>query len=126
VDIIATLLIAFLTAIIGYFIGTIQERNSIKWKENREAIQCAFACVHVQLYLAKDREKVYSELAKKWSDLKYNKIFNIINKKIYKELSEVLELPFYDPIIHEYDEQGANQFISRAEKILPILKKELE
>ena len=31
-------------AIIGFFVGIYKERNNTKWKENREAIQCAYAC----------------------------------------------------------------------------------
>lgn len=125
-EILTTLLIAFLTAIIGYFIGTIQERNSIKWKENREAIQCAYACFDLQSNRIKANVKRNSQLAEKWDDLKYNKNFNIINKDIHTKVRDILEMKIYDPENKTYNYDLRDEFISKLDEILPMLKKELE
>lgn len=125
-ELLTTLLIAFLTAIIGYFIGAIQERNSIKWKENREAIQCAYACFDIQSNRIKANIARSSQLSDKWDDLKYNKNFNIINKRIHEKVRVILEYPIYDPISKTYDYEKRDDFINKLNEILPILKKELE
>lgn len=110
-------------AIIGFFVGIYKERNNTKWKENREAIQCAYACCEELKRSINKNIPINIDLVK---DLKHNKWFNIENKDVKSKVFNIVETGIIDSNTGMYIEKEANELVKKIDNVLPILINELK
>lgn len=124
-NILNSLLTILISGFLGYFCGIFRERNFIKWRENRQALQSAYAYCDVLKVRIEENSPFTKSLYKQLEKLKYKQNFNIQNEIIFLKLRAILESPIYDPITHTYNQDIKDKFIKSIEEILPIIKTEL-
>lgn len=122
---VAGIFLTIVGGVLGYFCGIIKERNSIKWKENREALQCAYGYFDVLHHRMKENMPFNDNMWKSLNDLKYSKNFNITNKQIFASARKILEAPVYDIQTKSYNDENKDNIIAEIEQLLPKIKKEL-
>lgn len=125
IDLILRLLIIILSGLCGYMFGILRERNFIKWRENRTALQSAYAYIDVLKARMLENLPYTNSLYNQLHELKYKQNFNIVNKKIFMMVRTILELPIYDSALKEYNPEKRDDFIKQANEILPILRQEM-
>ena len=109
-------------AIIGFFVGIYKERNNTKWKENREAIQCAYVCCEELKRSVNKKIPINTNLV---GDLK-NKWVNIKDKNIRNKVYNIVEFGIVDENTGVYIEKNVSEFIKCIDEILPKLLQELK
>lgn len=123
---VAGIFLTLIGGVVGYFFGIIKEKYSIKWKENREALQCAYAYFDM-LYFRLEAKMPFTDLLwRQLEDLKYKKNFNILNKKIHKEVRRLMKIPLYDISTKTYNMDIYDEAMQSMKVLLEKIKKELE
>ena len=115
-------LFGMLGGVIGFYIGIFKERNDTKWKENREAIQCAYACCEE---LKRSVNKNIPLNINLIENLK-NKWFNIKDKKTRDKIFNIIETGIIDSTTGSYLKDKAIELVKQIDNILPLLLKELK
>lgn len=109
-------------AMIGFLVGIFKQRNDVKWKENREALQCAYACCED---LKRRVSKNLPLNTKLIDDLKYYKCFNIADKNIFKKVTEIIEFGICNPDTLTYIESKKDEYVTLIGELLPLIKNKL-
>ena len=115
-------LFGMLGGVIGFYIGIFKERNDTKWKENREAVQCAYACCEE---LKRSVNKNIPLNINLIENLK-NKWFNIKDKKTRDKIFNIIETGIIDSTTGSYLKDKAIELVKQIDNILPLLLKELK
>lgn len=115
-----------LTGICGYLFGILKERRDLKWRENRAALQCAYAYFDILCVYIKENEPMPKTLLDILKELKYYKNFNIVNKTTFKKVRKLIEYRVYNEFNQSYNSNVKSDFVKEAEEFLPILKNEIE
>ncbi len=116
-------LVSLLGGFIGFWIGIFKQRNDIKWKENREALQCAYACC---VELKRSISKNFAINTELINELKFNKYFNIKKENIRNKVYEILEYSIVDSATMKYIDDKKADLIKLIDEVLPLLLKELK
>lgn len=115
-------LVGMFCGAIGFYIGIFKERNDTKWKENREAVQCAYACCEE---LKRSVNKNIPLNINLIGNLK-NKWFNIKDKKTRDKIFNIIETGIIDSTTGSYLKDKAIELVKQIDNVLPLLLKELK
>ncbi len=116
-------IIGMFGATIGFLIGIYKERNNIDWKENRDALKCAYSCCEE---LKRSVLKNIAFNIDLINELKNKKWFNINNVNIRTKVFNILEFQIFDAQNRCYIENKKDEFIKLIDEILPLIIQELK